>query len=142
MSFYNTHWLHAMGIQPWELKSTPTTNAWETLRKTIHACTACGLHKTRTQTVFGIGDLHAKLMIVGEAPGFYEDQKGEPFVGRAGQLLNAMLEAIGLNRQHVFICNILKCRPPNNRDPLPEEVHQCTPFLQKQIAGVQPKLLL
>ena len=105
-------------------------------------CTACGLDKTRTQTVFGVGNRNAELMIIGEAPGFYEDKKGEPFVGRAGQLLNAMLQAIGMERNNVYIANILKCRPPNNRDPLPEEVNLCTAFLTKQIALIQPKLLL
>ncbi len=105
-------------------------------------CHACGLEKGRTQTVFGIGNRQANLMIIGEAPGFYEDQQGEPFVGRAGQLLNAMLAAIGLSRESVYIANILKCRPPNNRDPLPDEVALCTPFLQKQIALIKPQLLL
>lgn len=136
-------YLHAMGLQPWQLKNPPIQDdEWETLRKTIAACTACGLDKTRTQTVFGVGNRNAKLMIIGEAPGFYEDQKGEPFVGRAGQLLNAMLQTIGLDRSQVYIANILKCRPPNNRDPLPDEVNLCTPFLEKQIALIKPKLLL
>jgi uracil-DNA glycosylase len=141
----NTY-LHAMGIQTWQLKSPQTgrstSEEWTTLRTTALRCTACQLCKTRTQVVFGIGNHEADLMIIGEAPGFHEDQQGEPFVGRAGQLLNSMLKAIGLNREKVYIANILKCRPPNNRDPLPEEVNQCTPFLQKQIALVNPKLLL
>lgn len=138
-------YLAAMDIQPWFLKqkkTTPAADEWETLRSTISGCVACALHRGRTQTVFGVGDRHAELMLIGEAPGFHEDQKGEPFVGRAGQLLNAMLEAIGLERKQIFIANILKCRPPNNRDPLPEEVNQCTPFLEKQIALIQPKLLV
>lgn len=136
-------YLTAMGIQTWQLKKAPpANNEWETLRNAIADCTRCPLHATRTQTVFGVGNTNARLMLIGEAPGFYEDQKGEPFVGRAGQLLNAMLDAIGLSREQVFIANILKCRPPNNRDPAPLEVHECTPFLEKQIAFIQPKLLL
>jgi uracil-DNA glycosylase family 4 len=112
------------------------------LQQRVAACTACALHQGRTQTVFGVGDPNANLMIIGEAPGFHEDQQGEPFVGRAGQLLTAMIKAIGFSRSDVYIANILKCRPPNNRDPLPEEVASCTPFLQQQIQLVQPKLLL
>lgn len=113
----------------------------ELLQKCVADCTLCPLHKTRTQTVFGVGNTQAKILIIGEAPGFNEDQQGEPFVGRAGQLLNAMLQSIGLEREEVYIANILKCRPPNNRDPLPEEVAQCTPYLQQQIALIQPKIL-
>lgn len=141
--------LNAMGIQTWQLKNkAPTseplveTNDWESLRTAVMNCTACGLDKTRTQTVFGVGNINADLMIIGEAPGFNEDKQGEPFVGRAGQLLNAMLESIGFDRGSVYIANILKCRPPNNRDPQPEEVSLCTSFLEKQIALVKPKLLL
>lgn len=139
-------YLKAMGIQPWQLKNQPCPTVgqpdWENLRTAVINCTACGLDKTRTQTVFGVGNQQAELMIIGEAPGFYEDQQGQPFVGRAGQLLNAMLQSIGFERNSVYIANILKCRPPNNRDPLPEEVSHCTSFLEKQIALVQPKLLL
>ena len=141
-------YLSAMDIQPWHLKNKPTTctavatTDWENLQAAVINCTACGLNQSRTQTVFGVGNKNAELMIIGEAPGFHEDQQGEPFVGRAGQLLNAMLRSIGLEREHVYIANILKCRPPNNRDPLPEEVNLCTPFLEKQIALIQPKLLL
>ncbi len=139
-------YLHAMGIPTWQLRtsacqSLPNTN-WETLRQTIAACTACGLHQTRTQTVFGVGNQQAEVMFIGEAPGFNEDQQGEPFVGRAGQLLNAMLESIGLDRSKIYIANILKCRPPNNRDPSPEEVALCTPFLKQQIELIKPKLLV
>lgn len=143
-------YLQAMDIQPWYLKknlpSVETNNhldiAWKTLHTEVAQCNACSLHESRTQTVFGIGNLNADLMIIGEAPGFYEDKQGEPFVGRAGQLLNAMLTTIGLNREVVFIANILKCRPPQNRDPLPEEVNLCTSFLVRQISLVKPKLLL
>lgn len=140
-------YLQAMGIQTWQLKNpqsscASTNEDWDTVRSTAINCTACNLHKTRTQVVFGVGNTQADLMIIGEAPGFYEDQQGEPFVGRAGQLLNAMLQSISLDRSTVYIANILKCRPPDNRDPLPEEVALCTPFLQKQIALIQPKILL
>ena len=105
-------------------------------------CRACGLCQTRTQTVFGVGNRQADLMLIGEAPGVDEDRAGEPFVGRAGQLLNLMLAAIGLTREQVYIANILKCHPPGNRDPSPEEALRCEPFLQRQIALVRPKLLL
>jgi uracil-DNA glycosylase family 4 len=138
----NVNYLNAMGIQPWHLKNQPAQDEWTSLRTEIANCTLCGLDKTRTQTVFGVGDRNAKLMIIGEAPGFNEDQQGEPFVGRAGQLLDAMLASIGFSREEVYIANILKCRPPNNRDPLPEEVNLCTPFLSKQIALLNPRLLL
>lgn len=137
-----------MGIQAWQLKNKSShplpaaTKDWDSLRTAVVNCTACGLDQTRTQTVFGVGNPTADLMIIGEAPGFHEDQQGEPFVGRAGQLLTAMLQAIGFERSSVYIANILKCRPPNNRDPLPEEVKLCTPFLEQQIALVKPKLLL
>jgi uracil-DNA glycosylase family 4 len=144
MNVEQLRYLHAMGIQPWQLKNNPApvNDEWQALQTAVVHCTACGLDKTRTQTVFGVGNRQAKLMIIGEAPGFNEDQQGEPFVGRAGQLLNAMLESIGLDRSSVYIANILKCRPPNNRDPLPEEVGLCTPFLAKQIALIQPTLLM
>lgn len=115
---------------------------WDALQARVSACQACGLHKTRTQTVFGVGNRQADLLIVGEAPGANEDRQGEPFVGRAGKLLDAMLKAIDLQRQDIYIANILKCRPPNNRDPNPEEVATCTPFLQQQMALLKPKLIL
>lgn len=115
---------------------------WEELQLAVNACTACPLYKTRTKSVFGVGSKTADLVIVGEAPGANEDQQGEPFVGRAGQLLNAMLQAIGLQRDQIYIANILKSRPPNNRDPKPEEVAACTPFLLRQLTLLQPKLIL
>jgi DNA polymerase len=115
---------------------------WGTLRERVAACTACELCKSRTQTVFGVGNTRADWLIIGEAPGAEEDRQGEPFVGRAGQLLNAMLLAIGLPRESVFIANILKCRPPGNRDPKPEEVARCLPFLRNQIALLEPKIML
>src|SRR5262245_28521089 len=115
---------------------------WNELRARVASCVACDLCKTRTQTVFGVGNMRADWLVIGEAPGAEEDRRGEPFVGRAGQLLNAMLLAIGLPRETVFIANILKCRPPGNRDPKPEEVSKCIPFLSQQIALLQPKILL
>ena len=115
---------------------------WSELAARVSGCTLCGLHKSRTQTVFGVGRRDAQLFVIGEAPGADEDRQGEPFVGRAGQLLNAMLRAIGLPRSEVFIANILKCRPPGNRDPQPDEAASCTPYLSQQIALVQPRALL
>lgn len=115
---------------------------WETLRTRVAQCTSCALHRTRTQTVFGVGDPHAEWMVIGEAPGADEDREGEPFVGRAGQLLNAMLLAVGFAREQVYIANILKCRPPGNRDPEPTEAAACRGYLERQIALVQPRLIL
>jgi uracil-DNA glycosylase len=115
---------------------------WEGLAAAVRGCTRCGLHKTRTQTVFGVGRRDAALLIIGEAPGAEEDRQGEPFVGPAGQLLNTMLRAIGLKREEVYIANILKCRPPNNRDPQPEEAVTCTPYLERQIALIRPRAIL
>lgn len=122
---------------------------WPALREAVAACTACGLCTSRTQTVFGVGHPQAHWMIVGEAPGEQEDARGEPFVGRAGQLLDAMLASVGLSREaqgeraeRVFIANVLKCRPPGNRNPQAEEVARCAPFLERQVALVQPRLIL
>ncbi len=115
---------------------------WPELQTTVSSCTACELHKTRTQTVFGVGDHAAQWMIIGEAPGADEDKQGEPFVGRAGQLLNNMLKALGLQREQVFIANILKCRPPGNRNPQREEMVRCEAFLKRQVALVKPKVIL
>jgi len=112
------------------------------LRAEVKNCTKCALHATRTQTVFGVGNQDAEWMVIGEAPGAEEDRRGEPFVGAAGQLLNAMLKAIGLERESVYIANILKSRPPGNRDPKPEEIAACFPFLTRQIALIRPKLIL
>jgi uracil-DNA glycosylase len=115
---------------------------WTELRARVAACTRCGLSKTRTQTVFGVGNQRAEWLIVGEAPGAEEDRQGEPFVGRAGQLLNSMLRAIGLAREQVFIANVLKCRPPGNRDPSNLEAAECLPYLEQQIALLKPKIML
>ena len=119
-----------------------STLGWDELRAAVATCRACGLCATRTQTVFGVGRRDADLMFIGEAPGAEEDRRGEPFVGRAGQLLDRMLAAIGLDRDQVFIANILKCRPPGNRDPKPEEAAACRAFLLRQIALVQPRVLV
>ena len=116
---------------------------WDALRAEVLRCTLCGLHADRTQGVFGVGNPHADWMVIGEAPGAEEDRRGEPFVGRAGHLLDAMLRAIGLSRaQNVYIANVLKSRPPNNRDPRPDEVAACLPYLRRQIELVRPRLLL
>ena len=125
-----------------------TDEAWgnaqslDALNALVCTCVKCPLGRTRTNFVFGTGNPGATLMIIGEAPGADEDAQGEPFVGRAGQLLNKILEAIGFKREDVYICNILKCRPPGNRKPLAEEVDLCIPYLRKQIALVKPKLIL
>jgi uracil-DNA glycosylase family 4 len=113
-----------------------------TLERIVSGCVRCGLHQSRTQTVFGVGAHDARLMIIGEAPGADEDRLGEPFVGRAGRLLNAMLGAVGLARGSVYIANIIKCRPPRNRDPKPDETASCAQYLKRQIELVRPKLIL
>ncbi|GBE11428.1 uracil DNA glycosylase superfamily protein [bacterium BMS3Bbin12] len=154
-------YLQAMGIPLWVPRergaSTPATAVsepsadgsggdeglgWDELQAQVAACTRCGLERTRTQAVFGVGDRRARWMFVGEAPGADEDRRGEPFVGRAGRLLDAMLRAIDLERGQVYIANILKCRPPHNRDPLPEEVACCEPYLQRQVALAAPALIV
>ncbi|RMG30898.1 MAG: uracil-DNA glycosylase [Gammaproteobacteria bacterium] len=124
------------------LRHRAATLDWTALEAAVRDCTACGLHAGRTQAVFGVGDRAADWLIVGEAPGAEEDRRGEPFVGRAGKLLDNMLAAIGLARDRVYIANILKCRPPNNRDPLPEEVVACEPWLHRQIALIRPRIVL
>jgi DNA polymerase len=121
---------------------------WDELRAAVSSCRACTLCERRTQTVFGVGHPQAQWMLIGEAPGEQEDRQGEPFVGKAGQLLDSMLRAVGLTRseapahEQVYIANVLKCRPPQNRNPEPQEVAQCEPYLLRQIALVQPKLIL
>lgn len=115
---------------------------WESLQNQVTVCTACDLHKTRTQTVFGMGNRQADLLLIGEAPGADEDAQGEPFVGPAGQLLNAMLYAIDLKREDVYIVNVVKCRPPENRNPELAEMACCNAFLQRQIMLVKPKLII
>jgi len=149
-------YLEALGIDVWlpreevephpqDMVETDTQSdiqTWDDLRAAVAACTSCGLHTSRTQTVFGVGDPQADWMIVGEAPGAEEDRRGEPFVGRAGKLLDEMLRAVGQSRDRVFIANILKCRPPNNRDPKAEESAACRGYLQRQIELIGPKIIL
>ena len=154
-------YLDAMGITLWERRAAAapgipgpavapgpvapaagTGPAWIALEEAVRSCTKCSLHATRTQTVFGVGNHRAQWMFVGEAPGADEDRQGEPFVGAAGKLLNAMLAALGLKREEVFIANVLKCRPPGNRDPQADEVEQCEPYLVRQIELIQPKLIV
>jgi uracil-DNA glycosylase len=157
-------YLEAIGIEEWRLRAreappaatpakavtgTPAALAadaaeqWQALRAEVLACRRCALHATRTQGVFGVGPLRSDWLVIGEAPGAEEDRRGEPFVGAAGQLLDAMLRAIGLDRRsNVYIANILKSRPPGNRDPRPEEVAACLPYLERQIALLQPRIIL
>jgi uracil-DNA glycosylase len=148
--------LDAMGVAVWtrraelappaggpaQATSSASPADWDSLEREALACTKCALHTTRTRVVFGVGNRGASWMVIGEAPGADEDRQGEPFVGRAGQLLNEMLHAAGAGREQVYIANILKCRPPENRDPKPEESASCEGYLQRQIALVQPGLLL
>jgi DNA polymerase len=148
--------LAEMGLAPiWRLRNkssakettvtekSPSAGAWIELKQAVPACTKCGLHKGRTQTVLGVGDEDADWLLVGEAPGAEEDRLGEPFVGQAGKLLDNMLAAIDLKRDaNVYIANVLKCRPPGNRNPEPEEVAKCTPHLLRQIELIKPKLIV
>ena len=145
--------LAEMGIAPiWKLRSKQTpaevpvqvpARGWIPLKAAVSGCVKCGLHKTRTQTVFGVGDENADWMLIGEAPGAEEDRLGDPFVGQAGKLLDNMLAAINLSRRkNVYIANVLKCRPPGNRNPTPEEVAQCSPHLLQQIELIKPKLIV
>jgi uracil-DNA glycosylase family 4 len=154
------HYLAALGIEEWLPRpgtgapavpitpaapvATPEASAaWAQLSDEVARCTRCELHRTRTRAVLGVGDRHAQWLVVGEAPGAEEDRQGEPFVGRAGQLLDAMLRAIGLARGHnVYIANILKSRPPGNRDPDPAEVAACLPYLERQIELIRPRVIL
>jgi uracil-DNA glycosylase len=126
-------------VEPARDTGLPT---WEALEQAVSVCTRCALADQRKHTVFGVGARKARWMIIGEAPGAEEDRRGEPFVGRAGQLLDAILEAVGTSREEVFITNIVKCRPPDNRDPRPEEAEACGQYLQAQIARVEPALIL
>jgi uracil-DNA glycosylase family 4 len=139
--------VHAPAPAPARPASPVATLDWPALRDAVAACQACGLCQGRTNTVFGVGDEHADWMIVGEAPGENEDLQGEPFVGAAGQLLDNMLKAVGRSRtgqgaQGAYIANVLKCRPPANRNPQPDEVAQCEPYLARQVALVKPKVIV
>lgn len=169
MSAQREQYLQRLGIVRWELReqleaasatavvhTTPANVApdslaaarpevasdWSSLEAQVATCRACGLHESRTQTVFGTGKREAEWMIIGEAPGVEEDQSGEPFAGAAGELLDKMLLAAGFKRDEVFITNMLKCRPPENRDPRTEEVSACSAYLHRQIEWVAPKLIL
>jgi DNA polymerase len=145
---------HARREYPQSLSETPhadlrnritriATLDWAHFSADVSACTACGLARTRNRTVPGVGDPRAEWMFIGEAPGAEEDAKGEPFVGQAGRLLDSMLAALGMNRiKAVYIANVLKCRPPGNRAPTPLEVEACLPYLDRQIALIQPKLIV
>jgi uracil-DNA glycosylase family 4 len=115
---------------------------WERLQAVVAACQRCELHASRTQTVFGVGNRQARWMFIGEAPGQEEDRQGEPFVGRAGQLLNAMIRSLGMRREDVYIANVLKCRPPGNRDPKPAEAASCRAYLERQVALVDPTVVI
>jgi DNA polymerase len=126
---------------PVATEATDDTAAWEALRAEALACRKCGLCETRTTVVFGEGDPRAELLFIGEAPGHDEDLQARPFVGRAGQLLTQMIEAMGLTREEVYIANVLKCRPPENRAPAPDEVLQCEPYLRRQIDLIRPKII-
>jgi uracil-DNA glycosylase family 4 len=128
--------LKAIG-EPWVGAKT-----LEDLDSMICTCVKCPLGYTRNKFVFGVGDPHADVVFIGEAPGAEEDAQGEPFVGRAGQLLNKILEAVGMRREEVYICNIIKCRPPENREPLPSEMETCVPYLWKQLDLIKPKIIL
>jgi len=160
------HYLEAMGIDVWVPRtsmplpeaaaesvdaegpaieaepSAPATDDWNLLQAEVSACRKCGLCETRKQTVFGSGNKQADWLLIGEAPGQSEDLQGQPFVGSAGQLLTEMLRAIGLTREEVFIANILKCRPPGNRDPKADEIAACHDYLQRQRALIQPRIIL
>ena len=150
LSPYRRRICQAMGIpvwmprgqQPAVTQAAAVTPTWDSLRNQIAACQQCSLHKTRTQTVMGQGDKQARLVVIGEAPGADEDRQGLAFIGRAGQLLTKMLAAINLPREDVYITNILKCRPPGNRDPQPDEISQCLPYLWQQLAWIQPQVIL
>ncbi len=152
--------LKELGLWPqWRLKSsnshdTPSVITddrrnrilrmdWQELKTSVAACKACPLHEKRSQAVFGVGDENADWLFIGEGPGAEEDAKGEPFVGQAGKLLDSMLAAVGLKRgENVYIANVVKCRPPGNRNPEPQEAQQCEPYLEQQIALIQPKLIV
>ena len=133
-------------MEPWEAPIPPDASAapdsWESLRHDCLQCRGCGLWETRTHVVFGIGNPEAEILLIGEGPGQNEDEQGVPFVGRAGQLLDDMLAMIGLDRTKVYIANVVKCRPPGNRDPLAEEQDACLGWLRRQASLIRPKLIV
>lgn len=124
------------------LDPSPRWQSFDELADTASTCTKCPLAETRTQVVFGAGNPHAGLVFVGEGPGAEEDRQGVPFVGRAGQLLTRLIEGIGLTRDDVYICNVVKCRPPGNRDPLPSEIEACRPYLEAQLDFLDPRVVV
>ncbi len=142
------HYLRAMGIDLWlersqvQQRGTSVENGWQNLEQVVAVCQRCELHLCRKQTVFGRGNQQARLMLIGEAPGGEEDRQGLPFVGKAGQLLDKIISSVGLSAEDVYIANVLKCRPPNNRDPNSEEMAQCKGYLQQQVDLLQPQLIL
>lgn len=138
------YYLQQMGITPWVLRPAqlPSIQTLKKLQQTVAKCTLCPLHQTRTQTVFARGNPKSPLMIVGEAPGYDEEQQGLSFVGQAGSLLNKMIHSIGLHADDVYIVNVLKCRPPNDREPQVSEIQQCGSYLAEQIKVVNPKLIV
>lgn len=156
MTLRQNEYLDLMGIDVWVARESgkiigqnetqendlPVSKSLNELKSTVSNCAKCRLHAGRTQTVFGAGSHDADWMLIGEAPGAEEDKQGMPFVGRAGKLLTAMLGSIGLDREKVFIANILKCRPPNNRDPSADEVLACEDYLKSQIKIIQPRMIL
>ncbi|KAF3982640.1 MAG: uracil-DNA glycosylase [Methylococcales symbiont of Hymedesmia sp. n. MRB-2018] len=143
-------YLQTMGIDVWVSRNSKQAdvalsineNAWSILEKQVIDCIKCELCNTRTQTVFGTGNINAEWMFIGEAPGQQEDLAGQPFVGQTGKLLTEMIQAIGLTRESVYIANILKCRPPNSRDPKVEEINSCNQYIQRQIEWVKPKIIV
>ena len=138
------YYLQTMGMVRWIQRPVKSCRDAELsqLAQEVASCVRCPLYQSRTQTVFSRGSSKAKLMIIGEAPGFYEDKEGLPFVGKAGFLLNQMLRSIGMGQDEVYIANVLKCRPPDNRDPQKEEIIQCTSYLSQQITLIEPRLIL
>jgi uracil-DNA glycosylase len=125
------------------LEPSPTWSTWEELERDALACTKCPLATAgRTQVVFGVGSRDADLVFVGEGPGAEEDKQGIPFVGRAGQLLTKLIEGVGMTRDEVYIANVVKCRPPGNRDPMPEEIETCRPYLEAQLSFLEPKVIV
>jgi len=132
----------ARRADPAKVETVTRLPVLEAVRTELGECTRCKLHKTRTNIVFGVGSPEARLMFVGEAPGEDEDLQGYPFVGKAGQLLTKMIEAMGLRREDVYICNTVKCRPPNNRNPEPDELLACEPFLKGQLGAVKPEAIV
>jgi uracil-DNA glycosylase family 4 len=128
-------------LSSWGCSLSDSFESLETIRADLGDCRRCKLASSRTNIVFGKGNPNARLVFVGEGPGFDEDKKGEPFVGAAGQLLTKIIEAIKLSRAQVYICNIIKCRPPGNRNPEPDEIEACSPFLQRQIAAIKPNFI-